>query len=111
MQFGGTAEYNSALRHWELIRSQEKGVGVRVVSLLAADLLAQESADVHHLRRETAAAELLPHARHAQQVPMILLHRAHLVVANLVHVEEADAKALPGDSAHLLDSGLHSFQR
>ena len=42
---------------------------------------------------------------------MILIHRAHLVVANLVHVEEADAQALPRDPAHLFDGGLHPFQR
>ena len=42
---------------------------------------------------------------------MILIHRAHLVVANLVHVEEANAQALARDPAHLFDGGLQSFQR
>src|ERR1039458_10480172 len=92
-------------------RSEQKRVGVRVVGLLAAELLPQKAADMHHPHRKTAAGEQLPHARHAQQVPMILLHRAHLVVANLVHVEEPNAKALAGDPANLFDGGLRSEER
>src|ERR1035441_9072496 len=89
---------------------EQECVSVRVVGLLTAELLAQESADVHHLRRENTRGEYLPHTRHAQQIPVILLHRAHLVVTNLVHVEEANAKALTRDPAHLSDGGLHTFQ-
>jgi hypothetical protein len=42
-----------------LVRAQEEGVGVRVVGLLAPDLLAQKRADVHHLCGETALGEQL----------------------------------------------------
>jgi hypothetical protein len=40
-----------------LTRSEQKRVGVRVVGLLAANLLAQERANVHHLRRKTTIGE------------------------------------------------------
>jgi hypothetical protein len=88
---------------------QDNRKGVWVVSIIAAQFLAEEAFDVNYLAGETMNREKSFHLLHAQQVPMVFARWADDVLSNFIHLEKIRTDGTTGHATEFLDGGFQAF--